>query len=159
MEAPVVKGDGKIILSFKENQCVVETEYAPAPPPPVTPAPVPTSLSREPQLPFYQTILAGNPQGASWLTALVVFQSIATIVGVCILIGVGVYLIHQGEKREKQSTELQVQLKSQEGAIQGMQSELGRLQSELQHLHAEGRRKESEVNASETPMIETNSTK
>jgi hypothetical protein len=157
MEAPVVKGDGKIILSFKENQCVVETEYAPAPPP-VVPAAQP--LSREPQLPFYQTILAGNPQGASWLTALVVFQSIATIVGVCLLIAIGVYLVQQGKERESVSIEIQTQMRDQEGIIQTMKAELSKLQAEIQRLQAEGRKREGmEGAASETPVIETNANK
>lgn len=164
MQPPEVKGDGKIILSFKENQCVVETLYDP----PVTPPPLPPSahLSREPSpLPFYQTILAGNPQGSSWMTFLVVFQAIAMIVGMLILIGIGAYLIQRDQDKFALTTEAHQQLKNQEASILFLQNELKRLTDELKKSRAtpviapvviQPEIETRKAEPLETPIIETN---
>jgi len=153
MEEPVVKGDGKIIFSFKENQCIVETEYAPAPPP----APTPVVLSREAQTPFHQTIVAGNPQGQSWMTSLIVFQSISMIVGIILLVGIGVYLVNRSQDSEEQLTKTQMQIQNQEGTIDQLQVELKRLREDLKRFEQKEKSRELEKKEQEAiPQIETN---
>ncbi len=152
METPVVKGDGKIILSFKDNQCVVETEYTPPPP-----LPPPHTLSREPQLPFHQTILAGNPQSQSWLTGLIVLQGISMIVGVLIMIGIGVYLVNRSQDSHEQFLKTQVQLENQQGTIERLEAELSRLSAELKHFRIAEKKEELErLERDVSPLIETN---
>ncbi len=154
MDAPVSKGDGKIILSFKDNQCVVETEYEPAPP---TPPPVQAVLSREPQLPFHQTILAGNPHSPSWLTGLIVFQGISMIIGVLIMIGIGVYLISRSQDSQVQTIKTQVQLQNQEKNIDSLKSEVEQLSTALKRVQALETKESSVKSDLEiNPTIETN---
>lgn len=172
MEEPVVKGDGKIIFSFKDNQCIVETEYAPVP----SPTPSPAVLSREPQLPFHQTIMAGNPQGQSWMTTLIVFQSISMIVGIIFLVAIGVYLayrshdpqtqltqtqmqvlLNRSRDSQEQLTKTQMQIQNQEGTIDQLQVELKRLTEELKRFELKEKNREFEKKELETtPQIETN---
>ncbi len=154
MDSPATKGDGKIILSFKDNQCVVETEYEPAPP---TPPPAQAVLSREPQLPFHQTILASSPQSQSWLTGLIVFQGISMIVGVLVMIGIGVYLINRSQDSQEQAIHTQVQLQNQEKSIESLKSELQRLSTALKQVQESEKRANSVISDLEiNPKIETN---
>lgn len=157
MQPPEVKGDGKIILSFKDNQCVVETQYdAPVPPPPVL---EPELKRDQPSLPFNQTILAGNPQGSSSLNMLVIFQAIAMIVGMILLIAIGVYLIYRDQQT---SAETQNQLRNQDQSIQLLKSELQRLSQEIKSSKTSFPKeplKNSPLDPAslpETPTIETN---
>jgi hypothetical protein len=157
MEEPVVKGDGKIVFSFKDNQCIVETEYAQALPPAPTPAPPPVVLSRETQTPFHQTIVAGSPQGHSWMTSLIVFQSISMIVGIFLLVGIGVYLVNRSQESEAQLTKTQMQIHNQEGTIDQLQVELRRLSEDLKRFEHKEKYLELEKKEQEsTPQIETN---
>ncbi len=144
MQLPQVKGDGKIILSFKENQCVVETEYE-APP-------EPTPLSREPQMPFQQTIMASSPMNSPLLSLFVIVQGLLMLIGMCVLVGVGVHLVQRDSPLQQKLNDAQALLMTQEGDLRQLRSELLKLHEEIRQVGSDARRKPPE---SDRPTIET----